>query len=441
MLNNFTRLRGRTETERILAELGSKTFFEPWSYPNLFKKKADELCDLLVVFENTVIIFSDKSCEYPCGPDAELNWNRWYRRSVVESVKQIRRAEGWLRKFPDNIYFDPKCEHQVSIRLPRGDSINVIRICVTLNGPSLGRSFTPTAAPGIPTIPPPSIGPADDKRGWIHVVDGNDLVPLFNELSTIQDFISYFITKEQAICEGRLWYAASELDLLAYYIYNNRTLPSSRFGLCLPWPLWRSLTERPEHRRRRALDARSLIWDELLGRLFSNYYNSSLEVGSDLDFASFEAMTRMMSRESRFARRCLSRWIYEAVIAVAESHGRSSGPVSAARAIVSEHGDLVYVLLVTPGSTRAEHAEHRRVRRQELQLRCFAAKWRFPTQRYFLGIALDASNGRGGSEDFILLDLAVVTEDEIRTFQTMANELEFFVSPQGRFTEDEYPAL
>ncbi|ECY1325769.1 TPA: hypothetical protein MZP54_004707, partial [Salmonella enterica] len=59
---------GFNESEKYLADLCSKTFLSLWSYPNVYTdegKKSDnsdgkELCDLLVVFNQHVIIFSDK---------------------------------------------------------------------------------------------------------------------------------------------------------------------------------------------------------------------------------------------------------------------------------------------------------------------------------------------------------------------------------------------
>lgn len=55
---------GLTKTEQRLVALGYRTFLNLWSYPNPYKMQANgkELCDLLVVFDNHIIIFSDKDC-------------------------------------------------------------------------------------------------------------------------------------------------------------------------------------------------------------------------------------------------------------------------------------------------------------------------------------------------------------------------------------------
>jgi hypothetical protein len=62
------RSKGSTASERLLADLGEQAFLNLWSYPNLFYDKKQggmgdgkELCDMLVVCGDDVIIFSDKS--------------------------------------------------------------------------------------------------------------------------------------------------------------------------------------------------------------------------------------------------------------------------------------------------------------------------------------------------------------------------------------------
>ncbi len=68
---------GTTASERALAGLARNAFLSLWSYPNVFtdegraKGKGDgkALCDLLVVFGNDVLLFSDKDCAYQSNVD------------------------------------------------------------------------------------------------------------------------------------------------------------------------------------------------------------------------------------------------------------------------------------------------------------------------------------------------------------------------------------
>lgn len=71
---------GTTESERVLTRLAKKAFLSLWSYANVFtdegrshgKGDGKELCDLLVVFGNDVLLFSDKDCEYHASTDVKV---------------------------------------------------------------------------------------------------------------------------------------------------------------------------------------------------------------------------------------------------------------------------------------------------------------------------------------------------------------------------------
>jgi hypothetical protein len=95
---------GTTIAERYLKRLCEHSFLSLWSYASVYRDQFDsptakigkEVCDLLVVFENHIIIFSDKDCVYPDGENEELNWRRWYKRAVQKSTEQIWGAERWI---------------------------------------------------------------------------------------------------------------------------------------------------------------------------------------------------------------------------------------------------------------------------------------------------------------------------------------------------------
>ena len=91
---------GSTDSERLLARLARRTFLSPFSFPNVFRaerRKHDtisvEVCDLLVVFDNDVLIFSDKDCAFPEGATLDIRWARWYRKAIDE----VRISVAWSR--------------------------------------------------------------------------------------------------------------------------------------------------------------------------------------------------------------------------------------------------------------------------------------------------------------------------------------------------------
>ena len=93
-------------------------------------KEGKEVTELLVVFENHIIIFSDKDCVYPHGDDQEVNWRRWFRRAVLESAKQIWGAERWIKTNPQRLFLDHACRQPFPFPLPDPSTATFHRILV-----------------------------------------------------------------------------------------------------------------------------------------------------------------------------------------------------------------------------------------------------------------------------------------------------------------------
>ena len=106
---------GFTPSERYLGELSKRSFLSLWSHQNLYRKTAKELADLIVVCNNLVLIFSDKHVNFHTNIDLSVSWPRWYNRAVSHSVKQLQRAEGWIKSQPDRIYRDAQCQIPVNL--------------------------------------------------------------------------------------------------------------------------------------------------------------------------------------------------------------------------------------------------------------------------------------------------------------------------------------
>ena len=115
---------GVTPSERYLQQLCERTFLSLWSYPAVFRDQGGragdgkEIADLLVVFEEHVIIFSDKHIEFPSSDDSTRDWERWYRRAIDGAAKQVWGAERWIREFPNRIFLDRRCTQKFPYYFP-----------------------------------------------------------------------------------------------------------------------------------------------------------------------------------------------------------------------------------------------------------------------------------------------------------------------------------
>ena len=60
------------------------------------------MCDLLVVFELDIFVFSDKHCALPDTGDLRKDWARWFRRAV-----EVLHAAGARGGAVDPLLSDP----------------------------------------------------------------------------------------------------------------------------------------------------------------------------------------------------------------------------------------------------------------------------------------------------------------------------------------------
>lgn len=435
----FTKSEGLTESEALLASLSEQTFFALWIYPNLFKKAAKEMIDLMVVFRNDVLLFSDKSCAYPETDNPELDWKRWYSRAIAKSAHQVQQAERWLRNQPTRIFLDAKATEPLPIDLPPPGTLKIHRICVATGAaghcrratgqPMLGLDFTATGDEA-----PLRIGTVPEAHGFLHVFDADSLALAMRELDTISDFVEYLNAKADLVAGGKFKGAPTEADLLAYYLHHGRTFPDAQQDFVLQPNLWRQVEAQQPFREGRELNRRHRLWDQLIDRVTRLYLAEELQFGNETTMSDHERLVRVMASESRFYRRILSQ-------AIEDRAERASGGWIGS-ILPSQDPNVLYVLLMGPGARRDQYEEYRTQRSQELVLRCYAAKAARLQPRFIVGIGLDAPGGDGSSEDLVYLDTVDWTAEEAQKAEDIRRDLGYFVD--GKMQEqlldvEEYP--
>jgi hypothetical protein len=221
---------GLTDAERNLAKLCRATFLSTWSYPNVHRAEqrpgggviAKEVCDLLVVFEDHVVIFSDKDCVFPASGDVDKDWSRWYRRAIEKSAQQLYGAERVIRA-RETLYLDASLTAEIPLALPESSVLKVHRVLVAHGAcdrcrVALGGSGTLMIVPqiiGDAHLTPRSnggtpfaVGQINPAKGYVHVLDDAALVLLLRTLDTAADLIAYLSKKEALITSGRLGFAS-----------------------------------------------------------------------------------------------------------------------------------------------------------------------------------------------------------------------------------------
>lgn len=231
----ITKSEGVTPAERYLRSLCEKTFLSLWSYPGVYrdqrigpKTEGKEVCDLLVVFENDIIIFSDKHCVYPDSPDMARNWRRWFKRAVKSGAEQVWGAERWVRTFPNRLFLDRQCTQAFPYELPANPRIHLVvvahdvsRACADALGGS-GSLMLQTDLRGLAEHAQPfTIGDLAPGKTFVHVLDDTSLSVLMQTLDTIADFVAYLRKKEALFRGPRLLMAAGEEELLVLTFVNG----------------------------------------------------------------------------------------------------------------------------------------------------------------------------------------------------------------------------
>jgi hypothetical protein len=226
---------GVTESERYLDSLCKRSFLSLWSYPNLYRDqgrkdgKGDgkELSDHLIVSNEHVIIFSDKSCAFPDTGDVKLDWTRWYRRSIQKSAEQALGTRRWLLQHPDRLFLDRECSKRFPIPITKGTRFH--QVVVALNASARCKKYFGNSGTGSLVLSsticgdekPFHVGEVNHSGAFVHVLDDVTLNIILRELDTITDFTNYLSRKEQLLRSGNSYMAAGEEDLLAYYLTHT----------------------------------------------------------------------------------------------------------------------------------------------------------------------------------------------------------------------------
>lgn len=445
---------GVTPSEQYLVGLCQRSFLSLWSFPNLYYERSKELCDLLVVCGNDVIIFSDKNCQFPNTGDLMLDWSRWFRNTVSESAAQIWGAEKKIRKFPEKIFLDNLCTKPlpIPIELSSDTKFHLVLVahgaserCIEEKG-GIGTLIFHNEIRGFVSHTVPfTIGDLDASKAFVHVLDDTGLDIVMENLTTISDFTDY-LTKRELFCRSNLkTYSPGEEDLLGFYLLNwdNEVIGKSEFKISdvistelvnqIPSNYWRDLEKNPQWIEKLMLDQGSYFWDGLINNVSRHAMRGTLLDATSGDISDTERILRFLAVESRFSRRILSDSFLEAVRTTDQNKLRIRlVPPSD----ISKTPGLFYVFLLYPQKDNylSDIDGYRAERREYLFDVCLIARLVFVDAKYILGIGKTSGiNNYSKSEDLFCLDCSI-WDDELEAHAKMRQkDLNIFTSP--KYTE------
>ncbi|MBO0792269.1 MAG: SEC-C domain-containing protein [Ktedonobacteraceae bacterium] len=458
---------GITSAERYLKRLCERSFLSLWSYAGIYRDQLDsptakvgkEVCDLLVVFQDHIIIFSDKDCVYPTGSDEKLNWRRWFKRAVQGSAKQIWGAEKWIKNYPHRLFVDPACTQQFPLEIPNPSAAKIHRIVVA-HGVSeqcravFGGSGCLLITPGVigaehmaDNCKPFTIGQIDPTKGYIHIFDEASLSIVMHTLDTITDFVTYLIKKEQVIESGQLIYAGGENDLLAFYLMQGINKNNQGFASLLNMGgdaiiiadgFWHELQKSDKYKSFTDANKVSYVWDDLIESFNKHILAGNRHYISNLTVIQAEQIMRFLAREPRVRRRVLAQILLEMIEATPPS-------VRAASILQpSSAGDPYYTVLIFPPSDNSAEREHHQAQSEMLlKVYCAVTKLIKPDAQDIIGISIEKEND-GSAHCFIeamYLDAHIWTEQQQaeaqqaqKDFDLLANAPKSIRFEQGKYS-------
>jgi hypothetical protein len=419
----------------------------------------------MVVFENNIILFSDKHCEFPDSGNLDLDWSRWYRRTIAKSAQQLWGAEQWIRRFPTRVFLDARCTKPIPIQFTVNADTRIHRILVAHGGAErckreLGGSgslmintsvigddhLKPRAKAG--QLPfeggcPFMVGRVNPKKGYIHVLDDTTFDILLSTLDTVSDFLAYLRKKEQLIDSLKMLGAAGEEELLAYYLTHMNAAGEYDFtfdqefqAVNIDEGLWQDFEKSPERRRQIAANRNSYMWDRLIERFLHHFREGTSHHRTEGSLADHERLLRFFAREPRVRRRMLVDSLLE-VIPITPSGQRWLRVVKPSRP-----GDPYVVLLLVPCPPGMTYSKYRTMRANYLQMCCQVVRLDFTDALDIIGFAIETAESAkdGSSEDAIYVDGRDWPPELIEQTRALKKEMNILTSATLREdTVHDYP--
>ncbi|MHB1681099.1 MAG: hypothetical protein ACYCTB_11445 [bacterium] len=386
-----------TDAEKFVHELAEKTFLLDWCFLNPKLPDGKELCDLLVIFDDTAIIWQIK--------DLKLDKDGKYKKAEVD--KNLRQLAGAKRQL-----FVLKTP--ISLQ-------NARRTIETFNPSQIKQIFLISVL----------LGEGEEyfsfideiKTDKVHVFTRDFTQIVLNELDTVNDFIDYlkaietFIDTEKSL---NITIVGGEEEFLAFYLRNDRSFErlESMNYIRIEDGLWEHLQSEPEFKAKKKADEISYTWDSIINRAHE---------GSE----KYELVARELARPGRLHRRVLGKEFYDAYVLAHEDEKNS----------FHKHFILLEGIPITYCFLFIDDIESRNNRKAIFEAICYMARGKYPQNKKVLIIATDKKNRRTSLYEFFL-DMSAWADENQRNMEQLQKQTGILENPIIKYVhEDEYPKV
>jgi hypothetical protein len=415
-------------SEARLGELTRKTFLSMWAYQNPYFAKGKELCDVLIVFGDDVIIMSDKLISFG-DKEIKIAWPRWYKNAVTKSVNQLCGAFRQIKNFPENIYCDSQTSSPFPLQLPESSRMRVHLIAVangcedickqSLGHPSFCVDTRVTESETSMTV-------GIDYAGiFVHVLSKTALDAMFACFDTTRDFIDYLERKQGALSSKKENFLIhGEEELVGAYMLSQQgnrayNIPQNAFPLenstyIVGSGLWDACMTHQMQQARENMRKSSYVIDRLIEHVAEEYTKKGLVIGQEQPLSYHEGAFRLMAAESRLGRQLISIALLDVI---------NEDPTTFWSTIVESPDvqGLIYLWLIYPQiPEEVSEDELEEVLLNELSKYILVAQGKFRKATRIFGICLPNNKSNRTSRIFRVSGNEIWSDE----MQILANELE-----------------
>lgn len=427
--------------EKRLLEVLEKEFFKLWTYPSVYtdegitkNKIGKELCDALVVFDNKIFIFSEKTIAFNPNIDTEIAWRRWEKSAINKSYDQLVGAMNFIKRHPDRIFLDRECKIKFPIQFdPSRSSIHLISIASGIysecqryfNKSKYGSSgsLMTYKVPNLPKQTPFTIN-IENYNHFFHAFDDITLSLLIEYLGSISDFSDYITKRELFFKNVKYAMLMGEEDLLAIYFdeLNNRgfgeiykkQMEDEEFIRFSEFH-WDEFQKSDKYFRIKNQIETANYWNYLTNNISNAICDGNVGENFNAPLEAHESAVRHLASENRVSKSLLGALLMHKKITVASD--RRSSIVT--QSICNKH--TYFVILIYPyEETDGDYEFHREKRLNLMDVYGLVAKFKFPEGKKFVIVSTDNLESPLKSDAVLVLDYS---SDLTREQRSLARRL------------------
>ncbi len=374
-------------SESFVARLCKQSFLPFWSFPNPIGKNRKELCDVLIVCDDHVIIISVKDISVSNHQNEFIQYERWINRAINSSVDQIYGAERFLGSVNEVLAND----YKTKIKLPHKSRRKIYRVAIAFGSK--------------PTFPLPH---GNFDKGFVHVFDEKSTLIVLNELDTISDFTDYLFAKEEFF-KTHFIGIPSEPDFLAIYLQTALKFDVDVNTIVCGDNEWGEYIKSAEYKSWRNGLKPSYVWDELVETIHKTHVRENTP---EKKVHEMEEAMRYINLEPRINRIELGSLLLDAIAK------------KVSRRMIKPLGGTRHTYVFIPLTKKNWQAKE-----SELKLCCAIARVENPNVESIIGIAIGRAPNHEMIFDLCYLHLPEINDEFIRRTRIVQQELGYFRNP------------